>query len=55
MSKVLETTAITAQLEGMITSHDIGELQNIQATYKLNKKNYLKWPQLVRTSLKENG
>lgn len=28
------------------------KLQNIQAAYKLNGKNYLKWSQLVRTFLK---
>ena len=36
----------------MITSHNIGELQNIQAVYRFNGKNYLKWLQLVHTFLK---
>ena len=29
-----------------------GELQNLQTTYRLNGKNYLKWSQLIRTFLK---
>ena len=33
----------------------MGEYQNIQATYKLNRKNYLKWSQLVCTFLKGKG
>lgn len=32
-----------------------GELQNIQAAYKLNGKNYLKWSQLIQTFLKGKG
>jgi hypothetical protein len=32
-----------------------GDLQNIQAAYRLNGKNYLKWSQLVRTFLKGKG
>ena len=32
-----------------------GELQNLQATYQLNSKNYWKWSQLIRTFLKEKG
>ena len=32
-----------------------GELQNIQAAYQLNGRNYLKWSQLVRTLLKGKG
>ena len=31
------------------------ELQNIQAAYRLNGKNDLKWSQLVRTFLKGRG
>ncbi|XP_059661691.1 uncharacterized protein LOC132307839 [Cornus florida] len=31
------------------------ELQNIQAAYRLNGKNYLKWSQMVRTFLKGRG
>ena len=42
-SSLLYTTSIIAQWEGVITSHNTGELQNIQAAYKLNGKNYLKW------------
>lgn len=33
----------------------IGELLNIQAAYRLNGRNYLKWSQLVRTLLKGIG
>ena len=32
-----------------------GELQNLQAAYRLNGKNYLKWFQLIRTFLKGKG
>ena len=32
-----------------------GELQNLQATYRLNDKNYLKWSQLICTFLKGKG
>lgn len=31
------------------------DLQNIQATYRLNGKNYLKWSQPVGTFLKGRG
>ena len=41
MSKILETTVVTAQFEGVITNHNIGELQDIQVAYNLNGKNYL--------------
>ncbi|KAL5560244.1 hypothetical protein UlMin_036455 [Ulmus minor] len=32
-----------------------GELKNIHTAYRLNGKNYLKWSQLVHTSLKGKG
>ncbi|RVW99623.1 hypothetical protein CK203_021454 [Vitis vinifera] len=51
MSEVAETTT-TAQLEEIVRSQQSGELQNIQAAYRLDGKNYLKWSQLVRTVLK---
>ena len=55
MSEVLETTIATTQSKGMITNHNIGELHSIQAAYKLNEKNYLKWSQLISTFLKGKG
>ena len=36
-------------------SQQPGELQNIQPAYRLTRKNYLKWSQLVRTILKGKG
>ncbi|RVW46000.1 hypothetical protein CK203_068607 [Vitis vinifera] len=51
MSEVAETTT-TTQSEKIVQSQQPGELQNIQATYRLDGKNYLKWSQLVRTVLK---
>ncbi|XP_073123530.1 uncharacterized protein [Henckelia pumila] len=33
----------------------VGELQQIHSAYRLNGKNYLKWSQLVRTTLKGKG
>ena len=41
MSKVTETTTI-AQSEEIVRSQQPGELQNIQAAYRLDGKNYLK-------------
>lgn len=32
-----------------------GELQNIQASYRLNGRNYPKWSQIIRTFLKGKG
>ena len=54
MSKVAETATIT-QLEEIFRSHQPRELQNIQATYRLDGKNYLIWSQLVCTVLKGKG
>ncbi|KAF8411460.1 hypothetical protein HHK36_004011 [Tetracentron sinense] len=54
MSEVAETTA-TAQSEEIVRSQQPGELQNIQAAYRLTGKNYLKWSQLVRAVLKGKG
>ncbi|XP_059444961.1 uncharacterized protein LOC132176698 isoform X2 [Corylus avellana] len=54
MSEAAKTTA-TAQSEEIVRSQQPGELQNIQAAYRLDGKNYLKWSQLVRTVLKGKG
>ena len=54
MSEIAETTA-AAQLEEIFRSQQPGELQNIQAAYRLDRKNYLKWSQFVRTALKGKG
>ena len=43
MFEISKTSAVTAQSKVVITGHNIGELQNIQAAYMLNEKNYLKW------------
>ncbi|RVW77005.1 hypothetical protein CK203_036884 [Vitis vinifera] len=51
MSEVAEMTT-TTQSKEIVRSQQLGELQNIQAAYRLNGKNYLKWSQLVRTVLK---
>lgn len=37
------------------TNQTIGELQNLQTSYLLNGRNYLKWSQLVKTFLKGKG
>ena len=42
----------TTHSEEIVRSQQSGELQNIQAAYRLDGKNYLKWSQLVRTVLK---
>ena len=55
MSKISKTAFVTPQSEGVITNHNTGELQNIQATYKLNGKNYFTWSQLVHRFLKGKG
>ena len=52
---VLETIDINAQLEGVITNYNIGELHNIQATYRLNEKNYLQCSQFVYIFLEGKG
>ncbi|RVW77722.1 Retrovirus-related Pol polyprotein from transposon RE1 [Vitis vinifera] len=54
MLEVAETTT-TAQSKEIVRSQQPGELQNIQAAYRLDGKNYLKWSQLVRTVLKGKG
>ncbi|KAL6339474.1 hypothetical protein AAG906_033010 [Vitis piasezkii] len=46
MSKVAETTT-TTQLEEIVRSQQPRELQNIQAAYRLDGKNYFKWSQLI--------
>ena len=45
----------TAHSEEIVRSQQSGELQNIQAAYRLDGKNYFKWSQLVRTVLKGKG
>ncbi|KAL5854359.1 hypothetical protein ACOSQ3_004177 [Xanthoceras sorbifolium] len=54
-----ETTENTAQSKEVANDggngHVPGELQNIQTSYRLNVKNYLKWSQMVRTFLKGKG
>ena len=53
MSKVFEATNMsTVPASATLAIHALGELPNIQATYRLNGKNYLQWSQLVRTFLK---
>jgi len=46
------TVSATVENNSTVSS---GDLQNIQASYRLNGKNYLKWAQLVRTFLKGKG
>ena len=41
MSEVIETTT-TTQSKEIVRSQQLEELQNIQATYRLDGKNYLK-------------
>lgn len=38
--------------KGFALQYPAGELPHIQAVNRLNKKNYLKWSQLIRTVLK---
>ena len=54
MSEIAKTTT-TTQSKEIVQSQQSGELQNIQAAYRLDGKNYLKWSQLVRTVLKGKG
>ncbi|KAL5834282.1 hypothetical protein ACOSQ4_013779 [Xanthoceras sorbifolium] len=56
MSTISETTntSVTQPIE-TTSNFAHGELPNIQAAYRLNEKNYLKWSQLVRTHLKGRG
>ncbi|KAG2717326.1 hypothetical protein I3760_03G170300 [Carya illinoinensis] len=44
-----------AQSEDTFSHQSFGDLQNIQAAYRLNEKNYLKWSQFIRTYLKGKG
>ena len=55
MSEVSET--INSATSSMTANNNavVGELQNIQTTYRLNGKNYLKWSQFIRTYLKGKG
>ncbi|XP_048227600.1 uncharacterized protein LOC125369430 [Ricinus communis] len=52
-----ETSEINSNTKSEDTSNipHIGDLQNIQAAYRLNGKNYLKWSQFVQTFLKGKG
>ena len=43
------------QSKETVRPQQLGELQNIQATYRMDGKNYLKWSQLVRIVLKGKG
>ena len=45
----------TTQSEEIVRFQQLGELKNIQAAYKLDGKNYLKWSQLVCTVMKGKG
>lgn len=49
---VSENVSATVEHSSTVST---GDLQNIQASYRLNGKNYLKWSQLVRTFLKGKG
>ena len=56
MSEIKETRSVVAvSFDDATRTQSLGELQTIQATYKLDRKNYLKWSQLVRTILKGKG
>ncbi|XP_043817124.1 uncharacterized protein LOC110624504 isoform X2 [Manihot esculenta] len=55
MSKVTETSNISAVPLTNNNSVSMGELQNIQAAYRLDGKNYQMWSRLVLTFLKERG
>ncbi|KAI3470208.1 hypothetical protein Pfo_026871 [Paulownia fortunei] len=50
-----EVTQTSFQSKESIVQQVPGDLQNIQAAYRLNGTNYLKWSQLVRTFLKGKG
>ena len=56
---VLDLTALSSTMDtsfaGSRSIGSDGELQNLQAAYRLNGKNYLKWSQLIRTFLKGKG
>ena len=52
MSEVAETTTMYNTIGGDYSISQPGEVQNIQVTYRLDGKNYLKWSQLVLTVLK---
>ena len=43
------------QSEEIVVQQTSGDFQNMQAAYRLNEKNYLKWSQFVRTYLKGKG
>ncbi|XP_071939839.1 uncharacterized protein [Coffea arabica] len=49
------TRQLSSTMEEEQSTRNTTELQNIQAAYRLNGKNYLKWSQLVRTFLKGKG
>ena len=53
MSETRKTKVV--QTEEIIRPQQPGELQNIQAAYRLDGSNYLKWSQLIRTVLKGRG
>ncbi|RVW43800.1 Retrovirus-related Pol polyprotein from transposon TNT 1-94 [Vitis vinifera] len=52
MSKVSEATnTSTVPASEALAIHALGELPNIQVTYRLNGKNYLQWSQLIKTRI----
>ncbi|KAK8328589.1 hypothetical protein V6Z12_A11G261900 [Gossypium hirsutum] len=56
MAKTVKTSNTKDISEvSMNNSNPTTELQNIQAAYRLNGKNYLKWSQLVCTFLNGRG
>lgn len=56
MAEMKETgSVIVASSDEGIKTQSSVELQTIQAAYKLDGKNYLKWSQLIRTILKGKG
>ena len=47
-----ETTTVNSENQ---TNQTTGELQNLQVSYRLNGRNYLRWSQIVKTFLKGKG
>ena len=52
--KIIPKEITTVNSENQ-TNQTTGELQNLQVSYRLNGRNYLKWSQIVKTFLKGNG
>ncbi|GFY96524.1 alcohol dehydrogenase 1 [Actinidia rufa] len=55
MSETSKINTTASRTEEVALHIAAGELQHIQSAYRLNGKNYLKWSQLVRTTLKGKG